>query len=88
MNDRHPPGVTHDPGGSDGPIEVVVKEARPGAGEAFGSRFHYGTYQRAAGEKNEEKKTVHALCVCKCRTALTSLFSDNNKLFLRLWFYR
>ena len=85
MNDRNPV-VPHDPGGTDRAVEVAVIEAIPGLSEALGSGIYCGGQQRATGKENEKEKAVHALCVCKWCTTVTSLFRGDSELSLWLQF--
>jgi hypothetical protein len=88
MNYREIPIVTDNSRGSGRPVEIAIIEAGPRRREPFGSHFHCGSYQRAGGQKNKQEKTMHALCVCKARTTLTSLFSMQNRSFFEITIYR
>jgi hypothetical protein len=85
MNDRNPV-MPHDAGGTDRAVEVAVIEAVSRLGEPFRSRVDGGAQERATGKECEKEKAMHALCVCKARTTVTSLFRGNSELSFRLRF--
>jgi hypothetical protein len=85
MNDWNPV-MPHDSGRTDRAVEVAVIEAVPRLGEPFRSGIERSAQERAAGKEYEKEKAVHALCVCKRRTTLTSLFRDDSKLSFPLRF--
>lgn len=81
-NDRHLPVTANNSSRTGRSRGCSIIKSITGWEETFSADFEGGKGEAEATEKNQQKETSHALCVCKVRTTVASVFAHDRELFL------
>ena len=74
LNNRHIPVSANDSSRTCRSSRCPIIKSITGRKKAFRADFESGKGEAGAAEKNQQKETSHALCVCKARTTVASVF--------------
>jgi hypothetical protein len=84
VNDRHAPVMANDASGTGETLWCLIIESRSGRGQPFRPDLDRGESKAEATKKNQQEKSSHALCVCKARTTVASVFLPRWRTILRI----